>query len=116
MGGPGLRTTPLDLLPLVLKKIEEDRAHGFELPLGGPRSLGTGRYADWRRICASWIRWIPTLLQRAAGAQPRVGARGGRDRTAEDRGSAIRDAIMTRTGASAIGGASISQRYWSGNT
>jgi hypothetical protein len=45
------------------------------------------------------------LPHRAEGAQPRVGARGGRDRTFEERSSAIRDSVLTWTGASATGGA-----------
>jgi hypothetical protein len=56
-----------------------------------------------------------------AAAQPLLGARCSRDRTVAAWSAVIRDAVLTRTGASATGGARVaadllSQQCWSGNT
>jgi hypothetical protein len=46
---------PFDILPLVLKKLEDDRARGVLSHHSGPPSPGTGDCSYWPRGCTAWV-------------------------------------------------------------
>jgi hypothetical protein len=120
-GQARLWNPPFYLLQRVLKKAEDEGAQGSvsSTVASAAPVRAVGQIGDTRSrpgYCGN-----RGGSHGPAAIEPRMGARGRRDRTSEAWGDVIRDAVLTRTGVSATGGASVaadllSQYCWSDNT